>query len=34
MIPEYWGQVAELPRTSVGKTDKQQLRIQVTIGRH
>jgi fatty-acyl-CoA synthase len=32
MIPEYWGQVAELPKTSVGKIDKQQLRNQVASG--
>lgn len=32
MVPEYWGQLAELPRTSVGKIDKQQLRGQVISG--
>ena len=32
MIPEYWGLLPELPRTSVGKTDKQQIRSQVISG--
>lgn len=32
MVPEYWAQIDELPRTSVGKLDKQQLRAQVLSG--
>lgn len=32
MIPEYWGVLTDLPKTSVGKIDKQQLREQVQSG--
>lgn len=32
MVPEYWAQLPELPRTSIGKLDKQQLRAKLVSG--